>query len=182
MPKPRPLSSRQAGVLPLPQTRRSPAAVLGGDGDTTACYVDVEGLYYTRDGTVIDKPEGVEALLSDNVMPLRCPHAPTACRMATLIRDVKSCKDSIGGTLMGVCTNVPAGLGEPCFDKLEAKLAHAMLSLPATKAVPPPRPTPCHTMWPIPINTSVRPPNPIPQPVPPAPRDLRSGVASEGLG
>ena len=32
-----------------------------------------------------------------------------------------------------ICTGVPPGLGEPCFDKLEAKLAHAMLSLPATK-------------------------------------------------
>lgn len=33
-----------------------------------------------------------------------------------------------------VIRNVPTGLGEPCFDKLEAKLAHAMLSIPATKA------------------------------------------------
>jgi chorismate synthase len=32
-----------------------------------------------------------------------------------------------------VCRNVPAGLGEPCFDKIEAALAHAMLSIPATK-------------------------------------------------
>ena len=104
-------------------------------GDATACYVDVDGVYYTREGAVIDKPAGVEALLSENVMPLRCPHAPTACRMATLIRDVKSKKDSIGGCLTCICTNVPAGLGEPCFDKLEAKLAHAMLSLPATKGL-----------------------------------------------
>ena len=38
-----------------------------------------------------------------------------------------------GGVLTCVCRNVPAGLGEPCFDKLEAALAGAMLSLPATK-------------------------------------------------
>ena len=32
-----------------------------------------------------------------------------------------------------MCAYVPIGLGEPCFDKLEAKLAHAMMSIPATK-------------------------------------------------
>jgi len=41
--------------------------------------------------------------------------------------------DSIGGTVTCVIRNVPVGLGEPVFDKLEAKLAHAMLSIPATK-------------------------------------------------
>ena len=37
-----------------------------------------------------------------------------------------------------VCRKVPPALGEPVFDRLEAKLAHAMLSLPATKVAPPP--------------------------------------------
>lgn len=41
--------------------------------------------------------------------------------------------DSIGGTVTCVIRGVPSGLGEPVFDKLEAKLAHAMLSIPATK-------------------------------------------------
>lgn len=41
--------------------------------------------------------------------------------------------DSIGGTVTCVIRNVPSGLGEPVFDKLEALLAHAMLSIPATK-------------------------------------------------
>jgi hypothetical protein len=53
--------------------------------------------------------------------------------MATLIRQVKSEQDSIGGTVACVCRDVPPALGEPVFDRLEAKLAHAMLSLPATK-------------------------------------------------
>ena len=53
--------------------------------------------------------------------------------MATLIRVVKAARDSIGGTIFCVCSGVPPALGEPCFDKLEAQLAHAMLSLPATK-------------------------------------------------
>ena len=45
----------------------------------------------------------------------------------------KEANDSIGGTVTCVIRNVPTGLGEPVFDKLEAKLAHAMLSIPATK-------------------------------------------------
>lgn len=103
------------------------------EGDTAAAYMDVDGVYYDHAGQELPKPANAEALLSDNVMALRCPHASTACRMATLIREVKSCKDSIGGIVSCVVTKVPSGLGEPCFDKLEAKLAHAMLSLPATK-------------------------------------------------
>ena len=46
----------------------------------------------------------------------------------------KDASDSIGGTVTCVIRNVPAGLGEPVFDKFEAKLAHAMLSIPASKA------------------------------------------------
>ena len=42
--------------------------------------------------------------------------------------------DSIGGTVTCVIRNVPAGLGEPTFDKFQATLAHAMMSIPATKA------------------------------------------------
>src|ERR1700733_3325503 len=46
----------------------------------------------------------------------------------------KDANDSIGGTVTCVIRNVPSGLGEPCFDKFEATLGHAMLSIPATKA------------------------------------------------
>eukprot|EP01046_Picozoa_sp_COSAG06_P010446 COSAG06_NODE_571_length_14101_cov_12.481682_5_plen_148_part_00 len=53
------------------------------------------------------------------VVPVRCPHAPTACKMASLIRVVKSEHDSIGGTVLGHISSMPIGLGEPCFDKLE---------------------------------------------------------------
>lgn len=53
--------------------------------------------------------------------------------MADLIAHYRDDKDSIGGTVTCVIKNVPSGLGEPAFDKLEAMLAHAMLSIPATK-------------------------------------------------
>lgn len=54
-------------------------------------------------------------------------------RMTALIEKFRDAKDSIGGTVTCVIRNCPVGLGEPCFDKLEAMLAHAMLSIPATK-------------------------------------------------
>jgi chorismate synthase len=53
--------------------------------------------------------------------------------MKALIEDFRDRSDSIGGIVTCVIRNTPSGLGEPCFDKLEATLAHAMLSIPATK-------------------------------------------------
>ena len=53
--------------------------------------------------------------------------------MASTIAEFRDKKDSIGGTVTCVIRNSPVGLGEPCFDKLEACLAQAMLSIPATK-------------------------------------------------
>ena len=64
---------------------------------------------------------------------VRCPDPVAAEQMTALVREVREAKDSVGGVVSCVCRNVPAGWGEPVFDKLEAKLAQAMLSLPATK-------------------------------------------------
>ncbi|KAJ1983451.1 bifunctional chorismate synthase/riboflavin reductase [NAD(P)H] aro2 [Dimargaris cristalligena] len=64
---------------------------------------------------------------------VRCPDASASPAMCQEILRAKEESDSIGGTVTCVIRKVPAGLGEPCFDKLEAKLAHAMLSIPATK-------------------------------------------------
>lgn len=64
---------------------------------------------------------------------VRCPDAKTTERMVKRIVRAKENNDSIGGTVTCVIRNMPTGLGEPVFDKLEAKLAHAMLSIPATK-------------------------------------------------
>lgn len=64
---------------------------------------------------------------------IRCPHAATAERMIAAVQAAREAGDSLGGVVTCVCRNVPAGWGEPVFDKLEAKLAQAMLSLPATK-------------------------------------------------
>ncbi|QXE90665.1 chorismate synthase [Geomonas subterranea] len=65
--------------------------------------------------------------------PVRCGNPAMSQAMADLIAQVRSRDDSVGGTVCCVCRNLPAGLGEPVFDKLEALLAHAMLSIPASK-------------------------------------------------
>jgi chorismate synthase len=64
---------------------------------------------------------------------VRCPDASTAEKMIAAIESAKEAGDSLGGIITCVCRNVPAGLGEPVFDKAEAMLAQAMLSIPATK-------------------------------------------------
>ncbi|KAJ3415032.1 hypothetical protein HDV05_005677 [Chytridiales sp. JEL 0842] len=65
---------------------------------------------------------------------VRCPDPVYMEKMRERIVAARDAKDSIGGTVVCVIRNLPTGLGEPCFDKLEAKLAHAMLSIPATKS------------------------------------------------
>jgi chorismate synthase len=64
---------------------------------------------------------------------VRCPHAATAAAMIERIKAVRADGDSVGGVIECRVRGVPAGLGEPVFDRLEADLAKAMLSLPATK-------------------------------------------------
>ena len=64
---------------------------------------------------------------------VRCPHVATAERMIQLIEQVRSEGDSIGGVVTCVVKNVPIGLGEPVFDKLQSRLASAMLSINAAK-------------------------------------------------
>lgn len=69
----------------------------------------------------------------DAAGPIRCPIPDKAEKMTKIVEDYKAQNDSIGGIVTCVVRNVPIGLGEPAFDKLEAMLAHAMLSIPATK-------------------------------------------------
>jgi chorismate synthase len=65
--------------------------------------------------------------------PVRCPEPIAAAAMEAEILAARQAKDSLGGVITCVCRQVPVGLGEPVFDKLEALLAQAMLSLPASK-------------------------------------------------
>ncbi len=64
---------------------------------------------------------------------VRCPDADCADRMIERIEQIRRQGDSIGGVVECVARRVPKGLGEPVFDKLEADLAQAVMSLPASK-------------------------------------------------
>lgn len=64
---------------------------------------------------------------------VRCPDAAAAADMAARIDAARLRGDSLGGIVECVARHVPAGLGEPVFDKLEADLARALMSLPASK-------------------------------------------------
>ncbi|MFQ5509540.1 MAG: chorismate synthase [Leptospirillia bacterium] len=66
---------------------------------------------------------------------VRCPDPEAADLMLARIDAARESKDSLGGVVRCVARNVPPGLGDPVFDKLEADLAKAMLSIPACKGM-----------------------------------------------
>lgn len=65
--------------------------------------------------------------------PIFCPDEPAAAEMMKAILAAKEAKDSLGGIIECAATNLPVGLGDPVYEKLEANLAKGMLSIPATK-------------------------------------------------
>lgn len=73
------------------------------------------------------KPEKIDSNI------VRCPDNRTAKRMIKRIEEVKEAGDTVGGIITCVAKNVPAGLGEPVFDKLHAQLAKAIMSINAVK-------------------------------------------------
>lgn len=79
--------------------------------------------------------EQVEKLPDGSPNIVRCPDPARAAEMVTLVEDMRKAQDSIGGVSEIVATGVPAGLGEPVFDKLKADLAKALFSLPAVVGV-----------------------------------------------
>jgi chorismate synthase len=89
--------------------------------------------YVKQVGSVVAEVPDPTAVTLEQVeaTPVRCPDATSASKMIDLIDEVRKDRDSIGGVCELVATGVPAGLGEPVFDKLKADLAKAMLSLPA---------------------------------------------------
>jgi chorismate synthase len=67
--------------------------------------------------------------------PVRCPDQMVAQEMEELIRAVRKEGDTIGGAIRCIILHVPAGIGEPVFDKLHAELGKAMLSINAVKGI-----------------------------------------------
>ena len=81
--------------------------------------------------SVVDPTTVAAADIERNAV--RCPDKAAAAQMIARIKQVRDEGDSVGGVIEAVVRGVSAGLGEPVFDRLEAELAKAMLSIPATK-------------------------------------------------
>ncbi len=79
--------------------------------------------------------EQVEQLPDGSPNFVRCPDYDAAAKMVELIDQVRRDTDSIGGVAQIVASEIPAGLGDPVFDKLKADLAKALFSLPAVMGV-----------------------------------------------
>ncbi len=109
-----------AGVL----ARKALAAA--GAVDIVAWVQRVQDLEVDVDTSRVTR-EAVESNI------VRCPDAATATKMIALIDGARKAGDSLGGVVEAVARGVPPGLGAPVFDKLDADLAKAMLSLPAAK-------------------------------------------------
>ncbi|MEL0118321.1 MAG: chorismate synthase, partial [Opitutae bacterium] len=77
--------------------------------------------------------QALPSLAEVDANPVRCPDADTAAQMEKRILEARKAGDSVGGVILCRVQNLPVGLGAPVFDRLEADLAKAMLSLPATK-------------------------------------------------
>jgi len=95
----------------------------------------VEVLAYVKQVHTIKSKVNLNSLTQKKVESniVRCPDSVAAKKMIALIEKMKKSGNSVGGIIECVVRNVPVGLGSPVFNKLEARLAHAMLSLPATK-------------------------------------------------
>ena len=97
------------------------------DFEIVAYVTQIHGITARVDPSIV-KLKDVEK----NVV--RCPDAAAAKRMISLIEQIRGKGDSVGGVIECVVRGIAPGLGEPVFDKLEADLAKAMLSIPAAKA------------------------------------------------
>jgi chorismate synthase len=90
--------------------------------------------YVTQVRKIVANVDREKVKLSDvesNIV--RCPNPATAEKMIREIERARRAGDTVGGIIEGIARGVPVGWGEPVFDRLEADLAKAMLSLPATK-------------------------------------------------
>jgi chorismate synthase len=90
-------------------------------------------LAYTKRSAGIDCETYDPAVIEKN--PLRACDMAAAERMLEKITEIKETEDSVGGVIECRVTGVPVGLGEPVFDKLDAELAHAMLSIGSVKGI-----------------------------------------------
>ncbi len=91
----------------------------------------------------VDEVSGITASVDDatitraavDINDLRCPDTAIADKMIERVEQARKAGNSVGGVIRAVARGVPAGWGEPVFDKLDADFAKAMMSIPAVKGV-----------------------------------------------
>ena len=103
--------------------------LLARHGIAIVAWVDeVSGIKASVDGEAVTRE-----LVDSN--DIRCPDATAAAQMIERVERARKAGDSVGGVVCAIARGVPPGWGEPVFDKLEADLAKAMMSIPAVKGV-----------------------------------------------
>lgn len=95
--------------------------------------VVVQGALVAMGGHVVDRDRWDWAETEKN--PFWCPDASAAAAWADILDEIRKAGSSTGGIVEVVASGVPAGLGAPLFDKLDADLAKALMSIPAVKGV-----------------------------------------------
>jgi chorismate synthase len=91
----------------------------------------------------VDEVSGIAASVDDRAVTrsavdasdIRCPDAAIAAAMIERVEAARKAGDSVGGVVRAIARGVPAGWGEPVFDKLDADIAKAMMSIPAVKGI-----------------------------------------------
>ncbi len=97
--------------------------------------IDIVG-HVVEIGGIIAKPVGLNEIRKNvDTNDVRCADTGAAIQMQELIKALRRAGDSIGGVVEVIATGVPPGLGEPVFDKLDAELAKALMSIGAVKGV-----------------------------------------------
>jgi chorismate synthase len=103
--------------------------LLAARGVEIVAWVDeVAGITAEVDGATVTRA-------AVDTTDVRCPDVAVAAEMTRRIEQARKAGDSVGGVIRAIARGVPAGWGEPVFDRLEADLAKAMMSIPAVKGV-----------------------------------------------
>ncbi len=103
--------------------------LLAARGASIVAWVDeVSGIAATVDEAAVTR-DAVDA------NDIRCPDPAVAAAMIERVEQARKAGDSVGGVVRAIARGVPAGWGEPVFDKLDADIAKAMMSIPAVKGV-----------------------------------------------
>lgn len=114
-------------------------AAMVAAGDIARQYVQmmtkIDVLAFVSQIGPISMPEPIPCPTRSTIVrsAVKCPDEKTSADMQALINEVKLQGDTLGGSIRCVVKNVPAGLGEPVFGKMQAALAHAMLSINTVK-------------------------------------------------